>query len=564
MHSERLEAIYPPNRELVVSFATYFNNLLSIEWEYYIQPSLNGLKPDLIMLHPTYGIVVVEFETIASDGSWKRKWSHLEMIAKEISEIYCPRLGFSSRNRPVLVALVDPLNNWYQSINSKFPIHDLKEFLENLNNNSELRDSEDLLHDLRQWLIEPDSVKERREPLMLDKNQKVLATTRNETGFRRISGPAGSGKSLVLAARAANLISEGKNVAVFSYNITLINYLSHLAICQNSRARTTATWLDFFLWFKRLCVAADMSEEHKSIFRYQGFPSDEKIVELATKALNKLPKIEVQIFDAILVDEGQDFSPKWWQLLRLTLREGGEMLLVADATQDVYGKTQLWTPETTINCGFRGKWVKLNTSYRLPIGMLRHIQEFGRINIRSNEIDLPVQAGEQNALGLESFKARWIQVNSEKDRNLNIITEEVMQMLAERKKQEQVSVFDVTLLVQTKNTGASIVRSLVNQYKIPCATTYGDPKNERSEKMGFGLGDYSVRATTIHSYKGWESRAIVLVIERAQNERNMALIYAGLTRLKWHPYGSFITVICFDSRLTQYGRSWRSFHLIDD
>jgi superfamily I DNA/RNA helicase len=44
-------------------------------------------------------------------------------------------------------------------------------------------------------------------------------------------------------------------------------------------------------------------------------------------------------YDAVLVDEGQDFTLEWWQLLRDHVRKDatGEMLLVADPTQDIYG-----------------------------------------------------------------------------------------------------------------------------------------------------------------------------------------------------------------------------------
>ena len=32
-----------------------------IEWEMYIHPHLNGLRPDLVLLHPEFGIAVYEF-----------------------------------------------------------------------------------------------------------------------------------------------------------------------------------------------------------------------------------------------------------------------------------------------------------------------------------------------------------------------------------------------------------------------------------------------------------------------------------------------------------------------
>ena len=84
--------------------------------------------------------------------------------------------------------------------------------------------------DLRGWLVEPDFSVTQRQPLEMDANQRMLAEDRTPSGFRRIKGPAGSGKSLVLAARAAKLADEGKSVLVATYNITLWHYLRDLVV----------------------------------------------------------------------------------------------------------------------------------------------------------------------------------------------------------------------------------------------------------------------------------------------------------------------------------------------
>ncbi len=39
-----------------------FNSLLPIDWEIYIQPHLNGLRPDFVLLHPRVGIAVFEIK----------------------------------------------------------------------------------------------------------------------------------------------------------------------------------------------------------------------------------------------------------------------------------------------------------------------------------------------------------------------------------------------------------------------------------------------------------------------------------------------------------------------
>ena len=64
-----------------------------------------------------------------------------------------------------------------------------------------------------------------------------------------------------------------------------------------------------------------------------GFNEVPKIIlrQIESQTLSRL-----RTYDAVLVDEGQDFNPVWWDLLRHLCRQGGEMILISDVTQDVY------------------------------------------------------------------------------------------------------------------------------------------------------------------------------------------------------------------------------------
>ena len=70
------------------------------------------------------------------------------------------------------------------------------------------------------------------------------------------------------------------------------------------------------------------------------------------------------------------------------------------------------------------------------------------------------------------------------------------------------------------------------------------------------MGDARIKATTLHSFKGWESRAIVIYIGKAFNNKSLSLLYTGLTRLKWHAESSFMTVVSSAEELSEYGKTW--------
>lgn len=197
----------------------------------------------------------------------------------------------------------------------------------------------ELADDLRSWLIEPDYAAEQRRPLELDASQLELISTRTDSGYRRIRGPAGSGKSLVLAARAARLVDEGKDVLIVTYNITLMNYIRDLCARVPKGRPNLITWLNFHNLCKRLASELDILEQYNAVWLHHfenevdGFNEVPKIIlrQIESQTLSRL-----RTYDAVLVDEGQDFNPVWWDLLRHLCRQGGEMILISDVTQDVY------------------------------------------------------------------------------------------------------------------------------------------------------------------------------------------------------------------------------------
>lgn len=95
------------------------------------------------------------------------------------------------------------------------------------------------------------------------------------------------------------------------------------------------------------------------------------------------------------------------------------------------------------------------------------------------------------------------------------------------------------------------------EYRINSVDTFSDDQKEsRRRKMGFYMGDARLKATTLHSFKGWEARLLVVYITEAAHAESLALVYAGLTRLKRSQLGSWLTVVCAAPELDLYGRSF--------
>jgi hypothetical protein len=75
------------------------------------------------------------------------------------------------------------------------------------------------------------------------------------------------------------------------------------------------------------------------------------------------------------------------------------------------------------------------------------------------------------------------------------------------------------------------------------------------------MGDASIKATTIHSFKGWESKALVIYTGPSNTEKALALFYTSITRLKTdYAETSFLTVVSDNPALIEFGKTWPNYY----
>ena len=390
----------------------------------------------------------------------------------------------------------------------------------------------------------------------------MLADTRTASGYRRIKGPAGSGKSLILAARAAKLADEGKSVLIVTYNITLWHYLRDtvVRVLMSGKSINNVSFSHFHYWCKGACYDAGWDDAYDSLFRNLPESGESRQHALTRLLEEDLPALAIramsepgaQRYDAVLVDEGQDYHPSWWAALRTACKPGGEMVLVADATQDVYGTAKAWTEEVMTGAGFTGgRWAQLGVSYRLPPAMLDLATAFAERFLPGDTIDIP--RPEQGSLALYPCNLRWIQCEAA-DAQEHCVRAAISLMHETGK--AGLANADITLLTANMALGESVVLDLEEFGPKVVQTFAGNKREQRRSKMGFYMGDARVKATTLHSFKGWETRALVVHVDHAESPESLALIYAGLTRLKRSVEGSWLTVVCSASALKEYGATW--------
>lgn len=619
----RLPTPLEPGERIVLDF---FHRNLDPAWEIYIQPHLNGLRPDFVLLNPKVGIAVFEvknwnFNAIryfpkqvganrvdlwgaSNDKEFSRETDNpfrkIALYKERIFNIYCPRLqqkaGFAAITGGVIfpsaereqgreLQAVFLTESEQKTAATYLPVSGRSElcgndvskiFPEAMRKSSSVM-TPALAADLRSWLVEPDFSREQREPLPLDSQQRRLAETRPIRGFRRIRGPAGSGKSLVIAARAARLASEGKSVLVVTYNITLWHYLRDMIRRDISHgdAMRNIELTHFHDWCKDVCVRTGLGAEYFDLFsevykleasnlsdqdkrntigKLLGPILDRDVPSLATTAAmsDKAPR-----YDAILVDEAQDYLPLWWLGLKNCPKPDGEMVLVADTMQDIYGKAQSWTDEAMSRAGFSGPWARLEVSYRLPQEALKAAQEFALKFLPKERIDLAEPT--QGSLDVEPCTLRWIQCKPDEAKKQCV--DAVLAMMRETGPKSGAANADITFICNEIAFGRSVTDELDTYSSIRTVHTFeADRLEQVRRKMAFWKGDARIKATTLHSFKGWESRLLVVHVGHAVGDDSLALVYAALTRLKRSPSGSWLTVVCSAPELGEFGKTWPGHH----
>jgi hypothetical protein len=360
----------------------------------------------------------------------------------------------------------------------------------------------------------------------LSEDARNIAGNPNNARRRRVRGPAGCGKSFGLAARAARLAAERKSVLVLTFNSTLANYLRALttARCRELRANPTLVTCTYFHAFCERVV------------------SDAKLVGITTAERSDLDWFDAIVvqareafdagfecrYDAVLIDEGQDFTLDWWNLLREhVVQPEGEMLLVADPTQDIFDKRAWTDEEQMLGAGFAGSWTELKGSYRMPTDMVPYANAFAERYLEGERIAGAVPDDHADLFGAAvATRRNWDNVNSTKELG-PAIGHEVVRLLTEH---PELHPHDIAFLCEHHEHGLAAVK-VIEAAGHPVHHIFAVRDKDRARrKRRFWPDAPGVKGSTVHSFKGWETPALVMGIGRKPDSRRLA--YVAMTRIR--------------------------------
>ena len=190
---------------------------------------------------------------------------------------------------------------------------------------------------MEQWINFEKSLNQRLNYEDLDEQQNK-AKNFSLKGHSLVRGVAGSGKSLVLLNRLDKLIDEG--------------YKDILVLCYN---RFMNEWIDSIIAEKGWSSNVECRTFHSWAYRIGYTYEWDENPEMRGKIIDLVQKNAKERYQAILIDEAQDFYDEWFvAMLGAVSPDTNSMFFVYDNTQSVYEGQQHRTKEkwTWKNLGF--------------------------------------------------------------------------------------------------------------------------------------------------------------------------------------------------------------------
>lgn len=529
-------------------------------WMVFEQPHINSMKPDFIILHPQRGIVIIEVKdwnlnsNVYINGGRIRGTDGKTHSKNPISQVENYKKGILKSELTNSVYLAENFADYYGCFETAVYFHGVSkaqalnfcrggnkstkiwtvediEYINNLqnrltpvnhtnalareyskfNNNGLL---EELVKELSKNLQYADYNYERKKPFKLTRIQRDLAEL-SPGAIRRWSGVAGAGKSLILAEKCVKALKENKRVIILTYNITLRHYLRDLCSQQfgpgvfdgeRKKLRRDLTIIHFHELLKVIMTEHEIEVD----FDDEGQDFTEKWMNAINMYFTKNSMNSQFNYDYILIDEGQDFKGDWIRFLKQFFTEQGEIFIVYDKAQDLFNHG-VWIEdsEQVKNIGFKGRPGNLKYTHRLPDTMVQKIRAVRQQLHITDAEDILVQREEQISLLQTAFwyNYRTNQTSVKLQQLMNHIN-----ILRQSNDWE-----DITILTTNENTGVEIVEYFKDQ-GVKISHVYdlqrqADIKRRRSEKWKFHGGTGRLKVSSYHSYKGWQTPNVILILD---------------------------------------------------
>lgn len=376
----------------------FLYQILDDSFEVFFNPYLNGDRPDVLIMRKSYGVMIIEVKdwnlaNFRLDD--KKKWffipnnsvvkSPIDQVLKYKSNLYdlhvkdllyqkikdfrhfrivsCAVYFHCASQKDIEDMLVNPYKDKNKEEDNKYQtfLHynmdflgydslDREHFTQILRNRYLISKDPsqfftDALYDNFSRLLSPPlHMKSQGIPYNYsDKQKEIIYSTRME---QRVRGVFGSGKTTVLAARAVQAYkralerNNNPRILILTFNITLKNFIHD----KLNRVDEEFPFENFIIINYHQFINAELNNLNVEIEIPEGL-KPENISSYLEKnyygniALFDEHKDKICKYDAVLVDEIQDYHRSWMDIIKNYFRDPqGDYVLFGDVKQNIYGQ----------------------------------------------------------------------------------------------------------------------------------------------------------------------------------------------------------------------------------
>jgi len=572
---------------------------LSDDWCIYLQPHVGGTRPDLVLVHPRAGIQLIEVKDydlgaydlsgdtwqVRTGGGLEATRSPFDQVDEARDSLFRVLLPFAEEARatdPSVYGFVRAGVYFHNA--SPEELEAAKGFArrslgsdaqhyglagpgalpDNLvglvpilsheaegnphvatieNRIDELGVETDWDEVLHGWLHPTPDEALQNEPLRLTTAQKQAA--RRDARRLLVTGPAGSGKTLVLARRAARRLLEGKETLLLGFNITLWHYVRDFvarglrAELRNASRETAGREAEnatvqarYTAAMRRLWITHYHSLTYRMWETIGGDRSDVHPEEIVDRLLQYRSAIAKRVeedsaglpaAEALLVDEGQDWGPKWLRALGPILQDGTSVTIAADPEQRIY-EHAVEHPRALF--GENPEAARLEGTARVPAALLPALNASADRWLGAAGGDL--EKARQVAMDFSERpapKAIWMTTPRP-------VLRDGVVAAARQQVDKGVNPSQIAVLVPTHEEGLALEPRFEQVGIDVMSLCTPNPDEDRSDKHAFWRLDSRLKLSTVHSFKGWEADVVIVLLTQLPPEHERDLLHVALTRTR--------------------------------
>lgn len=426
---------------------------------------------------------------------------------------------------------------------------------------------EELYNSFKRYLIPPTHILDQGKDISYSSEQQSIIDADPKIQLR-VSGVAGCGKTFTIAKRAVDAYKRHKGkVLILTFNISLKNLIRD----KISMVRDEFSWNAFHI-----------------IHYHEFFKSQANNLELPINGIGswndvtffESVKDKIYKYQTIIIDEIQDFQEEWVKIIRrYFLKEEGEILFFGDEKQNIYHRTMEVETKKPYTGVIGGRWRSMKTSFRMS-------NDIGRLSTSFQKEFFEGKYVLDDQILRESQRDIFEEIDKPVLKYHNISgypkpAEAIAKAYSTFASQEGIHNNDITILaskvhllrevdflIRQKNIRTNVMfestellTELCSKRKIGIGSYYqfenrklsNNPEDSdlnmklklihedvdnirKSKKFHFYPNAGTLKLSTTHSFKGWETHTLILIIDKLESGESSLdsneLIYTAMTRCR--------------------------------